>query len=174
MLEFHYNDGERKDAGFRGMTGDCLFRAIAIATGLPYLDVYSNVSSTMKNHGYRASGNAYLQTRALRKPGMLPVRAVQSLVLMDYGFAKVPLPPGPRPTYAQAFQQYGTCIVSTKGHVTALMDGALQDTFDGRTYDYPTVSGKKRQGACGCRCRGGPRRRSFHHASADFREKRRL
>ena len=144
MLEYHYNDGGRAAAGFRGKTGDCLVRAVAIATGLPYRDVYHTVSSTMKKHGYRASGNVYLQTQELRKPGMLRVGAVQRLVLKDYGFVKVSLPPGPRPTYTQAFQQFGTCIVSTNGHVATLMDGALQDTFDGRTYDYPTVAGERK------------------------------
>ena len=30
-----YNDGGRTAAGFKGETGDCVTRAIAIATGLP-------------------------------------------------------------------------------------------------------------------------------------------
>jgi len=36
-----YNDGGREDAGFKGRTGDCVTRAVAIASGLPYKEVYT-------------------------------------------------------------------------------------------------------------------------------------
>ena len=35
------SDGGRADAGFRGKTGDCVCRAIAIATRRDYQDVYA-------------------------------------------------------------------------------------------------------------------------------------
>jgi hypothetical protein len=31
-MKFNYNDGGREAAGFKGFTGDCVCRAIAIAT----------------------------------------------------------------------------------------------------------------------------------------------
>ena len=34
---WQYNDGGRSAAGFSGKTGDCVCRAIAIATGKPYV-----------------------------------------------------------------------------------------------------------------------------------------
>ena len=39
-MEFVYDDGGRKEAGYKGYTGDCVTRAIAIASGLPYAQVY--------------------------------------------------------------------------------------------------------------------------------------
>ncbi len=144
MLDYRYNDGGRKEAGFRGSTGDCLVRAIAIATGLPYSEVYETAARLMKSNGYRASGNATIQTRGIRKPGMPSVRAVQDQIMEGFGFSKVKLPQGARPKYTQALQRYGPCIVSTNGHVAALKDGALQDTFDGRTYDYGDLSGERK------------------------------
>jgi hypothetical protein len=39
-LPFIYDDGGREEAGFRGKTGDCSVRAVAIATGVPYKAVY--------------------------------------------------------------------------------------------------------------------------------------
>ena len=36
-------NGGRAAAGFRGAAGDCVTRAIAIATGLPYRQVYEEV-----------------------------------------------------------------------------------------------------------------------------------
>ena len=32
-MEFKFNDGGRAEAGYKGRTGDCTIRAIAIATG---------------------------------------------------------------------------------------------------------------------------------------------
>jgi hypothetical protein len=43
MEEFIFNDGGRADAGYKGLTGDCAVRSIAIATGLPYQKVYDMV-----------------------------------------------------------------------------------------------------------------------------------
>lgn len=38
------NDGGRASAGFKGSVGDCAVRAIAIATGAPYQQVYDDMS----------------------------------------------------------------------------------------------------------------------------------
>jgi hypothetical protein len=43
-LPFKYNDGGRKKAGFKGTTGDCVTRAIAIALKQPYAEVYEWVN----------------------------------------------------------------------------------------------------------------------------------
>ena len=40
-----YNDGGRAAAGFKGTAGDCVCRAIAIATALPYLTVYNALNA---------------------------------------------------------------------------------------------------------------------------------
>ena len=40
-MNWVYDDGGRKAAGFRGKAGDCVTRSIAIATRLPYRQVYA-------------------------------------------------------------------------------------------------------------------------------------
>jgi len=40
---WEYDDGGRKRAGFKGTTGDCVVRAIAIAAELPYQQVYDEL-----------------------------------------------------------------------------------------------------------------------------------
>jgi hypothetical protein len=40
-MKFVYNDGGRAAAGYKGNAGDCACRAIAIATGKPYQEVYN-------------------------------------------------------------------------------------------------------------------------------------
>jgi len=39
-MDFVFHDGGRAAAGYKGMTGDCVTRSIAIATGKTYQEVY--------------------------------------------------------------------------------------------------------------------------------------
>lgn len=48
MIEFKFNDGGREAAGFKGQTGDCVTRAIAIVTGKPYIEVYNTLNELAK------------------------------------------------------------------------------------------------------------------------------
>jgi hypothetical protein len=41
---WQYNDGGREAAGYRGEAGDCVVRAIAIATGMDYQEVYDELA----------------------------------------------------------------------------------------------------------------------------------
>jgi len=50
-MEFIYNDGGRKEAGYKGKAGDCVCRAIAIITERPYKDVYKELQSFIKLEG---------------------------------------------------------------------------------------------------------------------------
>ena len=143
MLGYEYDDGGRRDAGYKGDTGDCVVRAIAIASGAPYQDVYDAMAQAMCRHGYRASGNAYGQGKRHSR-GQRPARQVQTDVMAEYGFEKVKLPKGPKPTYEEAHARYGDCIVSTTKHVCALVGGALRDTSDGRTYIWEDKYGFNR------------------------------
>ncbi len=43
-MKFQYNDGGRKDAGYEGVANDCVVRAVAIATGMPYQQVYDSIN----------------------------------------------------------------------------------------------------------------------------------
>ena len=42
-LEFKYNDGGRSATGYKGVTGDCVVRSIAIATSTPYNKIYEEL-----------------------------------------------------------------------------------------------------------------------------------
>src|SRR6266852_3502354 len=43
-MKFIRDDGGRSDAGYEGKSGDCVCRAIAIATGKPYQQVYDDLN----------------------------------------------------------------------------------------------------------------------------------
>ena len=140
MIDYRYDDGGRATVGYRGKTGDCVVRAIAICTGEDYRAVYLTMAEHMKRNGYAASGNAYAtrerNRKAPRSKGQIAARRVQDRVLEAYGFRKVRLPTGARPTFTEAHHQFGDCVVGTTKHVAAIVDGALRDTFDGRTYEW--------------------------------------
>ena len=44
MIDFVHDDGGRAEAGFKGTANDCGVRALAIATGRPYKEVYDLVN----------------------------------------------------------------------------------------------------------------------------------
>ena len=137
MIGYVYNDGGRAAANYRGDTGDCVVRAIAIAGDYDYRHVYDAMGEAMREAGWARSGNAYALARGrTRTRGQPHARDVQHQVIQEFGFVKAPFVRGPRPTYTEAHERHGICIAKTTKHVAALRDGALQDTFDGRVYDY--------------------------------------
>ena len=70
-----------------------------------------------------------------RKRKQLKARDVQTKVMEEFGLKKVKLPTGVKPTYTEAHNNYGNCVVSTNKHFAALKNGALRDTFDDREYE---------------------------------------
>ena len=139
MIEFEFNDGGRLDAGYKGVSGDCAVRAVAIVTGQPYRDVYDAFAAAYAAHGYSTSGNASrvnTQQRQAKAEGrwLRPVKTIQQEVYRQFGFEKVTLPDGPCPTFSEALAEHGPCMVTTTKHIAALRDSALHDVFDGRTY----------------------------------------
>ncbi len=48
-MKFVYNDGDRKEAGFKGGTNDCVCRSISIATSKSYREVYDALNALAKS-----------------------------------------------------------------------------------------------------------------------------
>jgi hypothetical protein len=44
-MKFLFHDGGRAEAGYKGLTGDCVVRSIAIATRKPYQEVYDALNT---------------------------------------------------------------------------------------------------------------------------------
>lgn len=135
-LDFAVDDGGRADAGFRGATGDCVVRAIAIATPLPYRQVYDEL--------YAAS--AATRGRASENPS--PRSGVFTHVLRPYlaalGFVWTPtmqIGSGCRVHLADNELPAGRLIVRLSRHITAVLDGTIRDTYDPRRGDTRCVYG---------------------------------
>jgi hypothetical protein len=126
-LPWTTDDGGRKGAGYEGSTGDCVVRAIAVATGKPYQDVYDsiNVLAKAERRGKRKRGTSNARTGVYR---FTYQRYLEGLgwrwtPTMRIGSGcTVHLRPGELPK--------GRLIVSVSKHMTAVIDGVVRDTHD--------------------------------------------
>lgn len=126
-MNFVKNDGGRTEAGYRGSTGDCVCRAIAIATGKPYAEVYAGLIS-LKETGFR-------QTKRVRSshPRTGVNRKIYDAYLKFYGWEWIPtmsIGSGCKVHLLANELPKGKLIVRLSGHVAAVLDGVLHDTYD--------------------------------------------
>lgn len=134
MIEFRRNDGGRAEAGFKGKAGDCVARAIAIATGRPYLQVYTalaNINAKMpltKHRRRRGTVGSVTAARGIYTRSVLFKRYMASL-----GFEWVStmrIGSGCRVHLCADELPKGRIIVKLSKHVAAVIDGVLHDTYD--------------------------------------------
>ena len=138
---FEWNDGGRQAAGFQGGAGDCVVRAIAIAADKPYLEVYEDLREA--NASYAANKKNRL-ARSLNARGSSPRNGNHRDVFHDYilrhGFTWVPTMQvgGGCQVHLRAGElPEGKLIVRLSKHLTAMIDGVIQDTHD------PSRGGKR-------------------------------
>lgn len=139
------NDGGRAAAGFKGKTGDCGCRALAIATGKPYQEVYDMLigyaakERTALDKTYRvidANGvhTVTVKGRAQSHPRTGIRRDTFRKVVKDLGGVWRPMMTiGSGCTVhlrASELPAKGRHILSLSGHYAAWVDGELHDTYD--------------------------------------------
>lgn len=129
-MSYVYNDGGRAAAGFKGKTGDCVCRSIAIATGIPYQKVYdrlNEIAASYERTGKRkrkksdARTGVYKQTfrRYMQEIGWrwVPTMQIGSGCTVHLDANELPK---------------GRLVVSVSRHLTAVIDGVIHDTHDPR------------------------------------------
>jgi hypothetical protein len=131
---FVKNDGGRLDAGYKGDAGDCVTRAIAIATGLPYQEVYDRLFEMAQRHG--ATKRDRLAKRIQSKsasPRNGSWRKFYQQYLGSLGWAWVPtmrIGSGCKVHLKASELPSGRLVVKVSKHVTAVIDGVINDTYD--------------------------------------------
>lgn len=125
MVYWQYNDGGRAAAGYKGEAGDCVTRAIAIATGDSYQSVYDALSGLMKSEPVLAGGK--------RSPRRGVPRQLARRYLEGLGATWVPtmkIGSGCRVHLRDDELPKGRLVVVCSRHYVAMIDGVIHDTFD--------------------------------------------
>jgi hypothetical protein len=123
-MKFKYNDGGRAEAGYKGTTGDCVVRAIAIASGKPYQEVYDAINVAAQRER-RKRGKSSARTGVHR--------ATYEPYLLNLGFTWTPtmrIGSGCKVHLLKEELPAGTLIVSLSKHLTTVIDGVIHDTHN--------------------------------------------
>lgn len=125
-MKWIYADGGRKSSGFRGESGDCVTRAIAIATGENYSDIYQAlVESAATEKLCRGRGRSHPRTGVKR--------TTYQEYLSRLGWRWTPtmgIGTGCRVHLRDGELPMGELIVKVSGHLCAVINGVIYDTHD--------------------------------------------
>ncbi len=131
---WQYDDGGRADAGYKGSTGDCVTRAIAIASELPYQEVYDAINIRAKieppRHAYR-QGSTQRAHNSSARTGVF--RKHYQKVLEDLGWVWTPtmsIGSGCQVHLLNEELPSGKIICKVSKHLVAVIDGVIHDTHD--------------------------------------------
>lgn len=126
-MEFVFNDGGRAAAGYKGATGDCVTRSIAIVTGKPYQEVYDALNRLAQSE--RAS-----KRRSRRSNSRIGVfRPTYQRYLESLGWrwtSTMSVGSGCQVHLRSSELPRGALLVKVSRHLTAVVDGVLYDTHN--------------------------------------------
>ena len=124
-MEYLYNEGGRGEH-YKGLVGDCVCRAITIATELPYDVVYNALFDIAKNY----KGNSKVAKRIRLNPsprnGCYNEVAIEFLKALNIEEVR-----GKLKVNDQMFYE-GRYAVYVRRHWLAIIDGVVNDTWDSR------------------------------------------
>lgn len=135
MTDFIFNDGGRSAAGYKGFTGDCVVRAIAIATESDYQQIYKALGRTAREYSESSRNRV---ARAILKKGPSPRDGVHRQVYEKYitetlGWkwrSLMGIGTGCQVHLRADELPKGRLILRLSKHLAAFVDGQLHDTYD--------------------------------------------
>lgn len=120
-MQWNYNDGGRSKY-FKGHTGDCVCRAIAIGTGMDYKEVYDLINTYSK----REDSNSSARTGVTRD--------ITYQILTDLGWTWKPtmyIGKGCKTHLREdELPKNKTIIARVSKHLTCIIDSVIHDTYD--------------------------------------------
>jgi hypothetical protein len=140
-MTYVHDDGGRKAAGYTGDTRDCVTRAIAIATGLPYQEVYDDLhQAALSDRAYMAKLELHYGARARShaSPRTGASKRHYGRWLEEHGWEWTPtMGIGTGCTVHLRADELpaGRIIARLSRHTVAVIDGVVHDTFDPRRLD---------------------------------------
>ena len=126
-MAWTYDDGGRAAAGYIGDAGDCVCRAIAIATGRPYQEIYDalNELGAKERRSRKRRGKSSARTGVFKPTTRRFMEALgwRWTPTMSIGQGcKVHLRADELPG--------GRLVVAVSKHLVAVIDGLIHDTHD--------------------------------------------
>ncbi|MBP3707562.1 MAG: hypothetical protein J6J36_03000 [Clostridia bacterium] len=125
-MEFNYNDGGRAKY-FKGKTGDCVTRAIAIATEKDYLEVYNIINELAKKEKITEKKKKKSNART----GVY--KDTYKKYLESLGWKWYPcmrIGSGCTTHLCKEELPNGTIICRLSRHLVCVKDGVINDTYD--------------------------------------------
>ncbi len=118
-MNYIYDDGGRRDAGYKGKSGDCGVRAMAIACSIPYKEAMTKCKE--------ASAVGKMGSKAIAR-GIYKEDLTAALALLGWKWYSAPKFEGRKARCHD--MPRGHVIARMSKHYTAVIDGVAQDTFD--------------------------------------------
>jgi hypothetical protein len=128
-MNFQFDDGGRAAAGFKGKAGDCVVRAVAVASGRPYKDVYRELA--MGCGEQRATKRTGKRSASARN-GINTKRKWFKNYMGELGFSWTPtmtIGSGCKVHLRSEELPHGRIVVALSRHYAAVIDGVLHDTY---------------------------------------------
>jgi len=126
-MKFQYNDGGRLEAGYKGVTGDCATRAIAIVTEKPYKEVYSTLNELAKDEHTTKRKKKISNART----GVFRITSQKYLESLGYQWTPTMLiGKGCKVHLKKEELPNGRIIAKVSKHLVAIIDGVIHDTYD--------------------------------------------
>ena len=129
MAKYKYNDGGREAAGFKGKARDCVARAVTIASGRPYAEVYARLA---EGRGSQRAGKKGKRSASARN-GIDVTRKWFKDFMTELGFVWVPtmkIGSGCKVHLRAEELPAGRLVVSVSNHYTTMIDGEINDTWN--------------------------------------------
>lgn len=125
-MAWQFDDGGRAAAGFKGKTGDCVTRSIAIAAQLPYQEVYDALNAAAKRERPRAKGR-----RSSARGGVHKQTSRRYLQALGWTWhPTMQIGSGAQVHLCEEELPMGRLVVAVSRHLVAVIDRVVHDTFD--------------------------------------------
>jgi hypothetical protein len=126
-MKWIYNDGGRKEAGYTGHTGDCVVRAFAIVSGIPYQELYDKVIAI--------SFSEHITKKKKRKsnPRKGVYKYTSRKLAKELGFKWIPIMQigsGCKVHLREEELPKGKIVAKVSRHLVAIVDGVINDIQD--------------------------------------------
>ena len=123
-VRFEHDDGGRAAAGFRGATGDCVVRAVAIAGALDYQWTYDALNEVAQRERPRKG-----RTRSSSREGVKTATVRRFLDGLGWPWtATMEIGSGCQVHLRADELPEGRLVVNLSKHLAAVIDGTVHDT----------------------------------------------